>query len=184
MMKKLLVFMMVFVMASMASAALQISVDGVQNPVDSQINIGPSDELNLGIWTDSLIEAEVGEGYFGLVVNLANGSIDLASGVALIEDDGITVEHGFGAADAGLPLPAGVDGSLVGVFLTTTANIAADATIFDGFIFHCEGLGDAIIQIVAEDGTVIDSVIVHQIIPEPMTLALLGLGGLFLKRRK
>ncbi|MFH1371992.1 MAG: PEP-CTERM sorting domain-containing protein [Planctomycetota bacterium] len=184
-MKKLLVLLMVLGMASMASAMLQISVNGNPEPVDSLIFLEPSQELILDIWTDSDIVAGDGEGYFGLVVNLANGSIALGSGAAVIEppDDGVTVEHGFGAVEAGIPLPPGVDGSVVGIWLTTTAIIPLGTVIFDGFIFHCEGIGDAIIQIVDEGGTVVDTVIVHQI-PEPMTVALLGLGGLFLKRRK
>jgi hypothetical protein len=78
--------------------------------------------------------------------------------------------------------------------------------LMDGLMFHCEEATDVEILLVAagqgitkllhdaegnvtgqatifDAGTVLDSIYVSQI-PEPMTVALLGLGGLFLRRRK
>lgn len=66
-------------------------------------------------------------------------------------------------------------------------------TIMDGLLFHCVELTDVIIDLHVTgptiidgqpipESTILDSIIVHQI-PEPMTVALLGLGGLFLLRR-
>ena len=49
---------------------------------------------------------------------------------------------------------------------------------------HCEGIGDVIIE--AYDWRteeLVDTLIIHQI-PEPATIALLGLGGLLLRRKK
>jgi hypothetical protein len=40
------------------------------------------------------------------------------------------------------------------------------------------------IMLLDENGAMIDTILIHQIIPEPMTIALLGLGGLLLRRRK
>ena len=54
-------------------------------------------------------------------------------------------------------------------------------------LFHCKAPGDVTINLYDENWTypTIDSITIHQIaIPEPMTVALLGLGGLFLRRRK
>ena len=49
---------------------------------------------------------------------------------------------------------------------------------------HCEGEGDVLINLYDSAGmTIIDTAVVHQT-PEPMTIALLGLGGLLLRRRK
>ena len=82
--------------------------------------------------------------------------------------------------------------------------------LMDNLVFHCESLTDVIIDLVAasdiiywthtydagledyvvtgsvilyEQGTIIDSIYVTQI-PEPMTVVLLGLGSLFLLRRR
>jgi len=62
--------------------------------------------------------------------------------------------------------------------------------VVDGIVFHCDGPGDVTLKLVNifDDGsgaviTPYDEVVIHQI-PEPMTLGLLGLGGLFLRRRK
>jgi len=79
--------------------------------------------------------------------------------------------------------------------------------LMDGLQFHCEGEGDVIVELitfgrvtslvetangydpeaptvtVVEAGTVLDSILIHQI-PEPMTLSLLAMGGLALLRRR
>jgi len=51
--------------------------------------------------------------------------------------------------------------------------------------FECIGLGDVVIYLYANDlQTVLDTLTISQVVPEPMTIALLGLGGLFLLRRR
>jgi len=58
--------------------------------------------------------------------------------------------------------------------------------LLDHIMFHCD-LGsppnDVKIILLDAEGTYLDQAIIHQV-PEPMTLALLGLGGLLLRRRK
>jgi hypothetical protein len=54
----------------------------------------------------------------------------------------------------------------------------------DGLVFHCESNGPVTITIVTDYlRTQLDQVVITQI-PEPMTIGLLALGGLFLRRRK
>jgi len=166
----------------MASATLQISVGGDKEPVDSEIYLLPSEELILDIWTDTAITPGAGEGFWALVVQPAEGSI--SGGVSLItEESGIAIYPG--------PVPAsplvGADGVWGTIALATISSIAADTTIYDGMTFHCEDMVDATVALyfgpaIGAWTTMVDSVVIHQ--PEPMTVALLGLGGLFLRRRK
>jgi hypothetical protein len=63
----------------------------------------------------------------------------------------------------------------------------ANQDILGSIAFHCEGAGDVTLKLYTVNDaytelTLVDSVIVHQI-PEPITMTLLGLGGLFLRRR-
>ncbi len=59
-----------------------------------------------------------------------------------------------------------------------------NAAVIDGLLFHCEELGDVTLTLLDSSSfAMLDQVVIKQI-PEPMTLALLGLGGLFLRRRK
>jgi hypothetical protein len=184
-MKKLLVLALVLSMATMASAALQITAGGDRNA--TEITLLPSDIIELGIWTDAQISAGIGEsGGWGLVIsNVAT----ISGGVSLFPTEpGISIFDDI-VGNLGLPVPEGTNG-VGGMILITgvIANIPGQADIYNGITIHCNGPGDAVISLVlANDDysafTVVDSIIVHQI-PEPFTMGLLGLGGLFLRRRK
>jgi len=50
--------------------------------------------------------------------------------------------------------------------------------------FQCTTLGDVTISLTDIAGTPVDSVLIHQVIPEPVSMVLLGLGGLLLRRRR
>jgi len=50
--------------------------------------------------------------------------------------------------------------------------------------FHCEGLGDVFIDLIdGNTGDILGTLLIHQI-PEPATIAMLGLGGLAILRRR
>ena len=177
-MKKVLVLLLIFVLASVASAALQISVMGDKDPAETEWGILPSEELILDIWTDTDIEPGVGEGWWALVCEPADAAI--SGGASMLEDNGITVYPG--------PVPATVpNGGVYGMIaLSELPMIAADTTIYDGILFHCLSDEDVTVTLLFGSAiggwTEVDTAIIHQ--PEPMTIALLGLGGLFLRRRK
>jgi hypothetical protein len=193
MMKKLLVLLLVLGMASAASAALQISVNGDPEPVDSQIYLFPSDTIELDVYSDiDLVPGGEGENmYWVLTVDTALGSI---SGGRVAVADPHTDWYFDGPYDDAVGngiqgLPAGQNGVL-GYVATLGATIPAQ-TLFDQIIFHCEwDSGPTVITLWAADPSTAtvdqepwDTVTIHQI-PEPMTVALLGLGGLFLLRRR
>ena len=176
-MRKFVVLMLVLGMASLASATLQISIDGMPtpDPVDSEITIEPSQHLCLDIYTDAAIP----------------GYASVYAAIAVLPNEG-TISGGVpvhGAAgdlygDAGYVAP--LVGPWGGISNTAAVEIPAMTTLYDMIDFHCEGPDDAVIVLYETTDfvtwTPVDQVTIHQ--PEPMTMALLGLGGLFLRRRK
>jgi len=207
-MKKLLVLVLVLAMASLANGALQLSVNGDKNPVDSQINIRPSDELIIDIYTTTSISAA---GTTLMAAVLTPGTGTLGGNGHYVGGDGMYYDPTFGTDQSNLSgiLYNNLNGlesifpGKIGIQATTTIwnsgvipdsdpeasypNYAAGTTLFDGIVFHCEGLGDAMLQLytvnVSTGATTLrDTVIIHQV-PEPATLAILGLGALLLRRK-
>lgn len=192
MMKKLTVLIMVLGLATVVNAGLlQISVGGDQEPVDSEIWLNPSDDLSLDIWTLGAINPFESHDW-ALVVDTTYGGI--SGGVATILPGGSFNQVGGLAPD----VPNGVlpDPSLAGIW-GNMANLEftpiPDGTILvDQITFHCEGPGDAIIQLYeiasgvpfpSQGGVLVDQVVIHQT-PEPATMVLLGAGSLLLRRKK
>jgi len=183
-MKKLLVLALVLSMTTMASAMFQLSIDGDKFANEATINVVPSGTVELGIWTNAMIAPNVNEGFFALGAATAGGTMSggtiIWPGDEMIYQDGAGSGIGFAAGDNG---PYGV------VALAVSSSIASGSNLFSGIIFHCEGPGDVIVTLydlngdTGELGSILDSVVIHQV-PEPMTMALLGFGGLFLRRRK
>jgi len=178
MMKKFLILMMVLGIASQANAMLQISVNGDKEPLDSEYTVmAPSGYLVLDVWTMTAITPGVGEGYWALVANVAGASISGGIVIAakptaepgvVIYDDAVTVGEILGLGNQ--------NGVWGGIGLTGLGTYAAGDTIYDEIVFHCEAPGDVTINLYRLDSptwSVIeppeDSVIVHQIIPEPIT---------------
>jgi len=187
-MKKLLIFMLVLGMASLANATLQISVDGNKEPVDSEIWLLPSQEIFLDIWTTNDITPGVNEdpipfmepGALALVATTLDGQI--SGGVNVSAEPSLYV----------YPYDSytGKTGIWASLTLATAPKLAAGSVMINEIIFHCDGPGDVLIELIYDPAypvygmsPVLDSVIIHQI-PEPATIALLGLGCLLLRRRK
>ena len=174
-MKKLVILALVLGMASLANAALTLVVDG-EVVTDSTFNIVPSDVVRIGVWNDL---AEAGQGMDNFLTIAGPGSW-------------------VGAADTGFPSPPGLGGTATDLGLNDLGNGPVDIMELNTGIasadlygvgviswadFHCDGTGDVVVDLLDFGFGALDSITIHQI-PEPMTMALLGLGGLFLRRRK
>lgn len=176
-MKKLVVLMLVLGVASLANATLQISVNGNPEPVDSEIIIAPSGSAILDIWTNAAMPTYSGTSW-ALVAMLEDASI--TGGQKMVADPG--VGDPYAGASSYIP---GKEGMWSAISITG-ATIVSGTKLYDEFILHCHSGQDAIVQLYETadfmSWTLSDTVIIHQI-PEPITMVLLGLGGLFLRRR-
>ena len=185
-MKKLLIFTLVLGIGTLATAGLQISVNGVLEPVDSEITLEPSQEILLDVWTDAPIAPFSGHTW-ALVVSSLNGTI--TGGAAIPGPVGVNQVNGIVSENDTLVPPPGSDGIWGSCFNVTTTPVGdMGLVLVDQILFHCEGPLDAVVELyeVVENepfANLMDTVIIHQI-PEPASLALLGLGGLLLRRRK
>jgi hypothetical protein len=194
-MKKFICVLVFLAMVNVASAGMVdlwiTSLDGVPITPTKDITIKPSQVVDLSlVFTgpgetlyslsmDAVIQSDVESAEWQNVagiVRYADYSDPVFNQIALHDDDML-----------GFSLAAGL------------ANGAGDGvTVASNILLHCTNAGDLTITLAlnpslpASDSIVLPSmeapqlgigVFIHQI-PEPMTLTLLGLGGLFLARKK
>jgi len=189
-MKNILIVFAVLVMASVANATLSLSVDGITGVPGSQITLLPSEfaVIDVGsfnekaVWTNLIVfEGRDFKGDAIGAVDLSGMSI-IALGIdeLIIDVSDVPV---FRAFVEGLGYePWAITYSEL-VHISGTPMDIPNGVMIDGIKLHCEGMGDVIVSLLdGADGRLLDQVIIHQI-PEPITFALLGLGGLMLRRR-
>ena len=188
-MKKLLAVLMVLSMAAMVNAAVKISVD-----------MGANTELAAGNTATISIVADEEQSPSNLYLFVTDGSLGTVSGGSVVwpdfdatageftlhigtGDQYVEALHQYGWPDAtqtyyisltGNTNPLNMNGTVVDS-ITYRAGIAGDSTIILGYVVD-DGQGGYMMF-------VSDTVAIHQV-PEPTTMALLGLGGLLLRRRK
>jgi len=194
-MKKLLVLMLVLVLVGITNAAiLDLSIGGVRNGIGvlQEITIGPSDSFVVDVYNSSpgpisdqfwLGIETVGTAPPGGTgaTNSALGEWirstmthpNPASGNASVADDGTQFAWPMGvkwwAFDTGFYGLEPGQFPVVGTWFTCE--------------FHCVAPGDLYINLYDAAGAVIkDQILVHQI-PEPVTIVLLSLGGLLLRKK-
>jgi hypothetical protein len=183
MMKKLLLLVLVLGLTSAANAAIEpllnLTVDGVDVGAEYTMTVGSV--IEVGVNSDG-IGGTNGKYAAALVINMLGS--DTGTGIFL--DSMMTIYDG-----AGEPLEHLTGGMAIpvapGVRSARATNAVLDDYVLAGigfdFGFECTGLGDVSITLIDDVFGPVDTLIIHQI-PEPITFALLGLGGLFLRRRK
>jgi hypothetical protein len=237
-MKKLLVLLLVLGVASMAQAAFVLSVDGDTGV--EQKTMAPSEWIELDIAKTAglfgigdLAIRVTGPGHLawggndpeapdlGPINYIGNATnMDVPTDFVGVDGAG-NITHGVYPYMWDLPFtesPISTDKYLKVFGGNNTYNTEGPYTLLDNVWFHCDGLGEVIIDLVAASSlreityatsfvtvpppphwtwsvsdyvelpgcgvdTVLDTITITQI-PEPMTMSLLGLGGLALLRRR
>ena len=186
-MKNILIVFTVLAMASAANAGYMLSVGGRTDVADSDITL------------DYTVSGTV-------VIDIHGADNPLEARTAWL------AVQGLGSLDASVPTFKWANSTVANIVMPDLGDVQAflamygyagvgdvvttdikdvdeppsapNGLLIDGLIFHCLGEGDVILTLIdAADVSVLDVVRIHQV-PEPMTLSLLGLGGLFLRRRK
>jgi len=186
-MKNVLIVFTVLAMASAANAGFMISVNGVINPADSEITLNkPSDT--------AVIDVHGANNAVGAVSGwlLLQGNAVINGSPSFVWASSTSANLDAATLDAMKPLLEGAPYNYAGLIDIVSMDImdlvepftAPNGLLIDGILLHCEGRGDVTLTLL-DAGTwePMASVKIHQI-PEPITFALLGLGGLFLRRRK
>jgi hypothetical protein len=182
-MKKFLTLLMILGLAFGASGALIVTIEGIPAAAHDPIILEPSDTIEFDL---ELTDGSTCNGYtIDYVIDNLQAEWD-TSGIAF-------PEQGFDF-DGKINTPP----STAQLTQISAGNLfsppVSGPILMNGLLLHCLEATDVLVTVVVSSttqvdgveipiGTVLATVPITQI-PEPMTIALLGLGGLLLRRRK
>jgi hypothetical protein len=180
-MKKLLILMLVLGMASVANAAFTLVVDGVE--VGDEIMIPWGGLIDIGIYNDTQGNTSNTQQLYALMLihDVASGEWTGNNNVYIppAVPGSTNTDHGvgdwFGTHNIDL-----FEGNL-----NNPGNYFSGVGVLADYQFHYNGYDVSAVLVELMDGdtaAILDSLYIYT--PEPMTIALLGLGGLFLLRRR
>lgn len=187
-MKKFVACLVVLGLASVSSASLMISVDGVVDPPDTQITLKPSEHVMIDIHGADNGTVATAMWLLAQGPGTINGGdivyVDPAAQSELTTLPAADWEAALGFKFEDIGYPGTSSASFINIVPSAQDSPALDGVLVDYIDFHCAGLGDVILTLTDGNVTeVFDRQVIHQI-PEPMTMGLLGLGGLGLLRRR
>lgn len=193
-MKKLLALVLIFCAAPLASCSIvmmQISVDGIVDPPDSNVFVRPSETATIDL--HGFVASSEGEAITGLMFVQGPGII---TGGSVLQGDGtiteidiyedpsawgpsleeVLAENGY----SGVTNPA----LYIELYDSTIPFTDMDGILVDYIQFHCEGPGDSVITFLnTETFEPYDVQVIHQGIPEPVSAVMFGLCGIILSLR-
>ncbi|MHC5185143.1 MAG: PEP-CTERM sorting domain-containing protein, partial [Planctomycetota bacterium] len=170
MMKKLLVLTLVMGIASLATAALSFDIGGTIYEDGATVLI--SGQTTVGLYNDTQFTGVPDIGW----INVAPGTEVVGSGTVDSVGTGGTILPGTWTIDD--------FGLSYGVYWWQTVNtVPGVGDTLVGNMFTVDVVGDTLLQVFQSD-FVTPVASVNLVTPEPMTMALLGLGGLLIRRKK
>jgi hypothetical protein len=170
-MKKLLIFILVLGLSSLANATMtniEISIDGAT--VGASYDVLTGDTISVEMYSNN---EDPGSGYLGLEDNalytLTNQAVTTNAG----DQGGYTSYSYYGYTEIMVVVSKTASGTITpGVMFMVDFNAGSSTGTVDVYLASDES-----------GYPTVDTLTIN-IIPEPMTIALLGLGGLFLRRRR